>query len=112
MNDKIKAIEERHSRDAKAIKECPEQEVYVWAYLSHEDRATLIEEYHLLEGRLEAAEQTRLGLLKRLAVLDAKDRAAEQTIEKIEESIRGVPEDFMDGAVVDIQESILNRSKS
>jgi len=117
MNDKIKAIEERHERENEYGSGI-ESYQYSWEH-AHLNRGTLIEEYRLLEGRLEAAEdkteawkgaydvavleteaakklaqdyfeqcgvtldrleaaeQTRLGLLKRLAVLDAKDRAAE-----------------------------------
>jgi len=56
MNDKIKAIEERHERENEYGSGI-ESYQYSWEH-AHLNRGTLIEEYHLLEGRLEAAEQT------------------------------------------------------
>jgi len=56
MNDKIKAIEERHARD-----ESMKSQRGYCVLNAHKDRGTLIEEYHLLEGRLEIAEAKMCG---------------------------------------------------
>ena len=88
MNDKIKAIEERHERENEYGSGI-ESYQYSWEH-AHLNRGTLIEEYRLLEGRLEAAE---LDLLEVNADLSAERRVSytfKESLDEAEATIKSI----------------------
>ena len=99
MNDKIKAIEERHEvfepfeSDYILI---PSERI---ANQIHTDCATLIEEYHLLEARLEAAQQT---IERQRMQLAACSTVAYANTEKSAKAVRDMHPDYRCATVNDV----------